>query len=68
VLLAKIPLNADCMLEGQLTLVSSLKACVVPMITPFHIDSNAGSLMMNSAFLSCWLHSRLPPSHPSVLL
>ena len=35
---------------------------------PFYADWSAGSLMMNSALPVCWLHSRLPPSHPSVLL
>ena len=35
---------------------------------PLHIDSSAGSLMMKSALPSCWMHSRLPPSQPRVLL
>lgn len=32
------------------------------------IDSRTGNLMTKSALLSCWTHSRLPPSQPSVLL
>ena len=32
-----------------------------------HVGSRAGSLMMNSALPSCWMYSRLPPSHLRVL-
>jgi hypothetical protein len=34
----------------------------------FYTAWSAGSLMRSSALPACWLHSRLPPSHPSVLL
>jgi len=32
-----------------------------------YVESRAGSLMMNSALPSCWVYSRRPPSHLSVL-
>ena len=35
---------------------------------PLHIVLSAGSLMMKSGLPSCWMHSRLPPSQPRVLL
>jgi hypothetical protein len=35
--------------------------------TPPHIVLSAGSLMMKSGLPSCWMHSKLPPSHPRVL-
>jgi hypothetical protein len=35
---------------------------------PLHIVLSAGSLMMKSVLPSCWMHSKLPPSHPRVLL